>query len=103
MIPTFVRSAVLTGAVLLLSHGAAAQRLASTQTAPEQARDSASVVSRSRSAQAGFERFRYLRLPRTHQSAGGGECHEIIGRFCFWFEPDPRVPPRRARGGEPRL
>ena len=44
MIPTFVRSAVLAGAVLLLSHGAAAQRLASAQTAPEQARDSASVV-----------------------------------------------------------
>ncbi|HVH14011.1 MAG TPA: hypothetical protein VM759_13205, partial [Longimicrobium sp.] len=59
-------------------------------------RDSASVLSRSRSAQAGFERFRYLRLPRTHQSAGGGECHEIIGRFCFWFEPDPRVPPPEA-------
>ena len=96
MIPVIVRTVVLAGSVLLVSHGTAAQRLVSAQTAPEQARDSASLLARSRSAQAGFERFRYLRLPRTHQSAGGSSCDEIIGRFCFWFDPDPKIPDPEA-------
>lgn len=97
MIPVIVRTVVLAGSVLLVSHGVAAQQLVSAEKVPQQqARDSASVLARSRSAQAGFERFRYLRLPRTHQSAGGGECHEIIGRFCFWFDPEPNYPPPEA-------
>jgi hypothetical protein len=96
MIPVIVRTAVLAGSVFLVSHGLAAQRLASAQEVPQQARDSASLLARSRSAQAGFERFRYVRLPRTHQSVGGGECHEIIGRFCFWFDPEPNIPPPEA-------
>jgi hypothetical protein len=95
MIPAIVRSAVLAGSVLLVSQGAQAQRLASAEPQQQQVRDSATVLARSRSAQAGFERFRYLRLPRTHQAAGG-TCHEIIGRFCFWFEPDPDAPPPEA-------
>lgn len=96
MIPVIVRSAVLAGSVLLASPGAAAQHLAWAQTAPRAQPDSATLVARSRSAQAGFERFRYLRLPRTHQGGSGGECHEVIGRFCFWFEPDPELPPPEA-------
>ncbi|HLM67243.1 MAG TPA: hypothetical protein VK358_06935, partial [Longimicrobium sp.] len=79
MIPVIVRTVVLAGSVLLVSHGLAAQRLASAQEVPRQARDSAALLARSRSAQAGFERFRYVRLPRTHQSVSSGECHEIIG------------------------
>ncbi|HEX6037322.1 hypothetical protein, partial [Longimicrobium sp.] len=52
------------------------------------------MLGRTRSAQAGFERFRYQQLPRTFQAAAG-ECDEIIGRFCFWFDPnpDPEPPP----------
>jgi hypothetical protein len=98
MIPAIVRSVVLAGSVLLVSHGASAQKLASSEPSQQQARDSATVLAQSRSAQAGFERFRYLRLPRTHQGGGGGRggCHEVIGRFCFWFEPEPHEPPPEA-------
>jgi hypothetical protein len=96
MIPAIVRSVVLAGSVLLVSQGAPAQRMVSAAPAQLQARDSLTVLARSRSAQAGFERFRYLRLPRTNQSGPGGECHEVIGRFCFWFEPDPDEPPAEA-------
>lgn len=95
MIPRPVRSVVLAGsALLVLSHDAAAQRLASTLMAAPTAQDSARMLGRTRSAQAGFERFRYQRLPRTFQTASG-ECDEIIGRFCFWFDPnpDPEPPP----------
>jgi len=96
MIPAIVRSVVLAGSVLLGSQGASAQRMVSAASVKGQ--DSAAVLARSRSAQAGFERFRYMRLPRTHQSGGGSRngCHEIIGRFCFWFEADPDAPPPEA-------
>lgn len=97
MIPVLVRTTVLAGSVLLATHGLAAQRLVSAQAPPQKpARDSAAVLARSRSAQAGFERYRYVRLPRTHQSASGGACHEVIGRFCFWFDPQPNTPPPEA-------
>jgi hypothetical protein len=93
MIPTIVRSAVLAGSIVLLPQVTGAQRLAYAQS--PHTRDSAQVLSRARSAQAGFERFRYFRLPTTTQGGSGGECDEIIGRFCFWFDddPDPDPPP----------
>jgi hypothetical protein len=90
MIPAIVRSVVLAGSVLLVSQGASAQRMV---PAAQKGQDSASVLARSRTAQGGFERFRYMRLPRTHQSGGGSGCHEIIGRFCFWFASEPEIPP----------
>lgn len=93
MIPRIVRSVVLAGSALLIGfHDAGAQRLVSTLVARPTAQDSAQLLGRTRSAQAGFERFRYQRLPRTFQSSGG-ECDEIIGRFCFWFDPDPDPDP----------
>jgi hypothetical protein len=91
VIPAVVRLAVFAGSVLLVSEGAA-QRLASSEPAP-QVRDSLRVLGRSRSAQAGFERFRYLRLPRTLPRGGGGDCDEVIGRFCFRFDDDPTPEP----------
>lgn len=91
MIPAIVRTAVLAGSVLVVTEGSA-QRLASAEPRPQE-RDSARVLARTRSAQAGFERFRYLRLPRTQPRGPGGRCDEVIGRFCFWFEDDPTPEP----------
>lgn len=96
MIPAIVRFAVLAGSIVLIPKVTGAQRLAYAQS--PQARDSVQVLSRARSAQAGFERFRYYRLPTTMQGGSGGECDEVIGRFCFWFDddPDPDPPPPEA-------
>ena len=93
MAASFVRFAVFATSVILGSPALGAQSLASAQSAV-QPRDSSGWVTRARAAQAGFERFRFQRLPRT-VARGGGECDELIGRFCFWFEadPDPEPPP----------
>lgn len=57
--------------------------------------DSSDVLSRARREQARFERNRIRRVPPTW-SRGSGGCQEVVGRFCFWFDDDGRVPP-----GEP--
>ncbi|HEX2210745.1 MAG TPA: hypothetical protein VHG93_23890, partial [Longimicrobium sp.] len=96
MVPALVRCAVLAGCTLLfVPPGTGAQRAALGDSAAVRRRDSLTVLERARAAQASFERFRFLRLPRTHAGAPNGTCDETIGRFCFWFsdDPDGDVPP----------
>jgi hypothetical protein len=57
--------------------------------------DSTRLLRRSRSEQAGFERYRANRLPRTFRGGGGGRaCDERIGRFCIWYARDTLYQPR---------
>jgi hypothetical protein len=91
MAASFVRFAVFVTSVTLMSPALGAQSLASAQSRVPP-RDSSGWVTRARAAQAGFERFRFQRLPRT-VARGGGKCDETIGRFCFWFEADPDPEP----------
>jgi len=62
------------------------------QIAPEgqaraavQQRDSQHVLRSAREAQAEFESVRRHNLP-TQFGAGGTDCDERIGRFCFWYD-----------------
>jgi hypothetical protein len=56
-----------------------------------------------REVQAQFERNRRQLLPITH--SGGGRCEVVVGRFCYWYDPDELPLPEepieimRARGG----
>ena len=87
MVPRIVRSVVLAGSALLIGfHDAGAQRLVSTLVAKPTAQDSAQLLGRTRSAQAGFERFRYQRLPRTFQSSVS-RFQRITGRAACWRTP----------------
>jgi hypothetical protein len=96
MVPSIVRFAVLAGAVILTPHLVEAQKSLGTSPIHSHARDSARAHVRARAAQAGFERYRYGRLPRTYKQAGIGECDEVIGRFCFSFDADPDTAPPPA-------
>lgn len=107
MVPAFVRFAIPISLLVPTLAATQADRVAASNPAKVQERDSAEVLARARSAQAGFERFRFQRLPRTHSRVGGGDCDEIIGRFCFAFSDDedgdepPPEPPgiaERRRG-----
>jgi hypothetical protein len=69
---------------------------AAAPRSPEQA-DSARLVRRSRSEQAGFERYRAHRAPGTFRGGGGSRCDERIGRYCMWFGRDTTYEP----GDEP--
>jgi hypothetical protein len=60
------------------------------------AADSARLLRQARSVQAGFERYRASRLPRTLSGRGGrssGLCDERIGRYCMWFTRDTLYQP----------
>ncbi|HUF76480.1 MAG TPA: hypothetical protein VMM35_09385 [Longimicrobiales bacterium] len=46
--------------------------------------DPGDVRGSARSAQARFERLRERHLPLTF-SSGGGDCDEVVGRFCTWY------------------
>src|SRR5688500_6055609 len=73
-------------------------RLASAQPGRADARaDSVRALRSARGAQAEFERVRFSALPWTDES-WGGECDEIIGRFCLTYGPedDDSVPPPEA-------
>jgi len=48
--------------------------------------DSSDVLGRARREQARFERHRVRLLPATGFAASGGDCDEIVGRFCLWFD-----------------
>jgi hypothetical protein len=107
MVPAFVRSVVLLSLLFPVCAGAQAERVAASDPQRARERDSVAVLARARSAQAGFERFRFQRIPRTHTRVGAGKCDEIIGRFCFAFSDDedgdepPPEPPgiaERRRG-----
>src|SRR5439155_1438676 len=50
-----------------------------------QQRDSQHVLRSAREAQAEFESVRRHNLP-TQFGAGGTDCDERIGRFCFWYD-----------------
>jgi hypothetical protein len=57
--------------------------------------DSARLLRSARREQAGFERYRANRLPRTFRGGGGGgSCDERIGRFCLWYSRDTTYQPR---------
>ncbi|HEX2077512.1 MAG TPA: hypothetical protein VHG08_07375 [Longimicrobium sp.] len=99
VVPAFVRFAVSIALLVPAFAAAQAGRVAAADPPQVRDRDSVQVLARARSAQAGFERFRFQRLPRTHVRVGGGKCDEIIGRFCFTFsdseegdEPPPEPP-----------
>ena len=105
MLPGVARLALALGAILSTGAVLTAQstRLAAgNPTALPTAQDSARVLNGARSAQAGFERFRYYRLPRT--SPGGRRCDFIIGRFCYWIPSDTswRPPPEDPTIGRRR-
>jgi hypothetical protein len=60
-------------------------------------RDAASAA---RSAQAAFERARERHLP-VRLGSSGGECDEVVGRFCTWHDEGEWVPvedPEELRG-----
>lgn len=105
MVPAFVRCVVLAGFLSLLPAAADAQAgRVVLGDSMRQRRDSLTVLSRARSQQAAFERWRFRQLPRTHASYTG-KCDVNIGRFCFRFSDDedgdslppepPAVPGRR--------
>jgi hypothetical protein len=102
MIPVLVRFAVLAGLSVVVAPSALRaqqEKLAvSDAPTPVEGVDSARVRAQARSAQAGFERYRFHRLPRTHASTGRTDCDQRIGRFCWWFsdDPDPEPPPPEA-------
>jgi tetratricopeptide (TPR) repeat protein len=90
MVPAFVRSTVVACSILIVPTlaPAQAQRVAIDRSPQPPGQDSARVLSRARTAQASFERFRFQRLPRSWGGAPNGRCDETIGRFCFWFSDD---------------
>jgi hypothetical protein len=56
------------------------------------AADSQQIGSRARDAQRAFERTRRKYLPRSDRAVE--RCHETVGRFCVWHDPDdPWTPP----------
>ena len=87
MNPAFVRWLVVVSLLIPDFAAAQAERVAASDPPKVQERDSVQVLARARSAQAGFERYRFRHLPRTH-ARGSGECDEVIGRICFWFSED---------------
>ena len=106
MNPAFVRWLVVVSLLIPDFAAAQAERVAASDPPKVQERDSVQVLARARSAQAGFERYRFQRLPRTHVRVGGGECDEYIGRFCFAFSDDEdgdEPPPERPAIAERRL
>jgi len=92
-----VRFLVLAAALAVGQH-ARAQAPAVLASGRSQERDSARVLRDARRAQAGFERVRFQHLPWTVES-WGGECDEVIGRFCLSHndtEEDWKAPPEHA-------
>lgn len=85
---------------VLLTIGVVRSPLAAQISAPEV--DSARLLNRARTAQAGFEARRRMLLPTSR--SGGGRCDERIGRFCYWYDEADTTLPRepeaihRARG-----
>lgn len=79
------------------SRAVAARPIVSTE------QDSQRVRSLARAAQRAFEKVRYRHLPATGRTGRAGErCHEIVGRYCVWHDPDdpwepPPEPPELAR------
>lgn len=65
--------------------------------------DSAAVLRSAQRAQLQFEQARARLAPRT-DGHGGGNCDELIGRFCYWYDGNDAPPPaepesiKRARG-----
>jgi hypothetical protein len=89
MIPAIVRFTVVAGSIVLILPTVVQAQTDRVAVEPSRdvRRDSAAVLAQARSAQAGFERFRFQRLPRTH-ARGGGKCDVTVGRFCYRFSED---------------
>lgn len=64
-------------------------------SAHQSAPDSAELEERLQDRQREFERMRRRNFPRTTE-AGSPDCHEIIGRYCFWHEDEAWDPPPEA-------
>lgn len=54
--------------------------------------DSAATIRAAKGAQETFERVRRAHLPIS-RSGFGGACDEIVGRFCYWYDPHAPPPP----------
>lgn len=61
-------------------------------SAQQSAPDSTELEERLQSRQRAFERLRRRSFPRTMEGRSP-DCHEIIGRYCFWHEEEAREPP----------
>jgi hypothetical protein len=75
--------------------------LALGPTARAQSSDSLDILSRARHAQRDFERLRRANL---HSDLDGGShpCDARIGRFCYWHDPFPQLPPESEAIGQAR-
>lgn len=83
----------LSTAALLGSGAGSGARFPSTAAPRQQAVvDSTEVEDRLEDRQRDFERLRRRRFPRTRDT-GSADCHEIIGRYCFWHEDEAWEPP----------
>ncbi len=65
---------------------ALAQQAMGVRQARTPVADTQQILSRARRAQRAFERTRLRHLPRSERS--DGRCHEIVGRYCVWHDPD---------------
>lgn len=79
LLRTALLAAAMAGLPLDAASGSAARQAADTVSDPTEVMDAA------RDRQRAFERHRRRRLPFAG-GRGGGDCDEIVGRYCLWHE-----------------